>query len=170
MKMVISTSWNYFTELHRSSWGSSETSYVKSIWHSAWHIVGAGQKFIFILLSLPPSSSFPSSLPLCFSSIPTLGAACAGPDVNRGWSKLWKLLPFYIIVAWPPLSPKQKWLPMRRCQQEWRCSLTVVPSLCLADDVGWPWLPPEESQYWEHQTAGSNNKPKGGEGKQCSSI
>ena len=132
MKMVISTSQNYFIELHRAWWRSREKSYMKNIWHS----VGAEQKFIFTLLSLPPSFSFTSHLPLSLSSSPTLAAASAGLGVNRRWPKLWKLLSFYLTAAYCSSSPRQKWPPLSRGQRQWWCSLTAEPLLCPVDDPG----------------------------------
>lgn len=101
MKMIISTPQNYFIDLHRvSGRGSREKSYVKTIWHT----VEAEHKLFFTLLSLPLSSSF---LPASFlSSSPTLGAAKCWPGCEQTHES-WKLLSFYLTVAYCSLSPRQ---------------------------------------------------------------
>ena len=128
MKMVISTSQNYFIELHRAWWRSREKSYVKSIWHT----VGAEQKFIFTLLSLPPSFSFTSHLPLSLSSSPTLAAASAGLGVNRRRPKLWKLLSFYLTAAYCSRAPSRSDHPWAE----------------VSDSDGAPWQPSPRFVQW----------------------
>lgn len=93
MKMVIRASENYFIEhqsIVRSWWDKICGKYVA---HS-----GSLAKVSFQTFLLP------SLLPLSLSSNPTLRAAGADLDVNRGWSTLWKLLSFYVIV--PALEPR----------------------------------------------------------------